>query len=297
VGRCDRQVKLRGYRIELAEIQAVLNRHPQIRSNIVVLREDVSAEPRLVSYVVARQHTSLPPEQLREFLRQSLPEYMVPAIYVQVDALPLTANGKIDWQNLPVPERRSHKQEAITVGPRSPIEEMLVQIWRDLLGVPELGIHDQFFLVGGHSLLATRVMARIQAVLQVALPVQLLFEAPTVAALAHRVEQALRQGEGMQEPPLVAMERPEAIPLSFAQQRLWFLDQLQPGSTSYLNPRALRFPGVVNIKALERSLQEVVCRHESLRTTFAGTASQPVQVIHPMNCYTLPIIDLQGLRQ
>ena len=168
---------MRGYRIELKEIEAVLRQHPDVRDSAVVLREGARGEPRLVSYVVARRRVPLAIEPLAEFLRQTLPEYMVPAVYVQLDVLPLTANGKVDWQNLPVFEQRSHKEHGVIAGPRSPIEEMLLETWRDLLGLPELGIHDQFFLVGGHSLLATRVMAQIQAVLQVALPVQMLFEA------------------------------------------------------------------------------------------------------------------------
>ncbi len=248
-----------------------------------------------MSYVVARQRTSLAPEQLREFLRQSLPEYMIPAVFVQLDRFPLTTNGKVDRHHLPRPEQRAELEQVVVADPRSPIEEILLEIWRDLLSLSELGIHDHFFQVGGHSLLATRVMARIQAVLQVTFPVQLLFEAPTVAELAQRVEQALRKGEGRQEPPLVARERPEEIPLSFAQQRLWFLDLLEPGSTVYLVPRAQWLLGNLDTKALEQSLQEFVRRHEILRTTFEERAGQPVQVIHPAGLSPLPVIDLQGL--
>jgi amino acid adenylation domain-containing protein len=296
-GRGDGQVKLRGYRIEVGEIEAVLRQHPQIRDGVVMLRKDATDEPRLVSYVIGKQRVSIPREQLKEWLRQRLPEYMLPAEYMQIDELPLTANGKVDRDRLPrpLPEQYvvSKAHEAVQL--RSPLEEMVAQVWRDLLGVPVIGAYDDFFALGGHSLLATRVIARLQATLQVTLPVQLLFEAPTVATFAQQVEQVLRQGEEVAIPPLVAGPRPEQLPLSFAQQRLWFLEQLEPGSPAYLVPAALKIEGQLVVSALERSMQELVKRHESLRTIFGEYAGQPVQVIKPAAWVQVPVIDLQSL--
>jgi hypothetical protein len=281
VGRSDGQVKIRGYRIEVGEIEAVLRQHPQVRESVVVVRQDASGESRMVGYVVSKQHVRLASEQLEAYLRQHVPEYMLPAGWVQLDALPLTANGKVDRARLPEPEQHVGEVEHEPVGPRSPLEALVAQVWQDLLGVPMVGVHDSFFALGGHSLLATRVIARLQSMLQVTLPVSLLFAAPTVAELAQHLEQELGQRAGQALPPLVAGKRPEAIPLSFAQQRLWFLDQLEPESTAYLTRHALRFSGHLVEAALERSLHTLVQRHESLRTTFEERAGQPVQVIHP----------------
>ncbi|BCL83203.1 non-ribosomal peptide synthetase [Ktedonobacteria bacterium brp13] len=294
-GRSDGQVKIRGYRIEVGEIEAVLRQHPQVRESVVVVRQDASGESRMVGYVVSKQHVRLASEQLEAYLRQHVPEYMLPAGWVQLDALPLTANGKVDRARLPEPEQHVGEVEREQVGPRSPLEALVAQVWQDLLGVPMVGVHDSFFALGGHSLLATRVMARLQSMLQVTLPVSLLFAAPTVAALAQHLEQELGQRAGQVLPPLVAGKRPEAIPLSFAQQRLWFLDQLEPESTAYLTRHALRFSGHLVEAALERSLHTLVQRHESLRTTFEERAGQSVQVIHPAQRVRLPVIDLQHL--
>jgi amino acid adenylation domain-containing protein len=298
MGRVDGQMKLRGYRVEASEIEAVLRQHPQVRESMVALWRDEGGEPQLVGYVVSRQRMYIAHEQLEAYVRERLPEYMVPGKYVCLEAWPLTANGKVDRRRLPKPESEHGmsltKREIAEA--RSPIEEQIVQIWRDLLGM-KIGIHDNFFAMGGHSLLATRLIARIRAVLQVELPVRAVFEAPTVAALAQRVEQALRKVEGIQLPPFEAGIRPEEIPLSFAQQRLWFLDQLEPGSTAYLAARSLRVEGTLDEHALEWSLQELVRRHESLRTSFVERAGRLVQVIQTVGYASLPVIDLQTLGQ
>ncbi len=296
VGRSDGQVKLRGYRIELGEIEAALRQHPLVWDCAVQLQEDGPGSPRLIGYVVARTAAGLASQDLREMLREKLPEYMLPSGFVMLESLPLTANGKLDRQRLPQPELLPENEPVTQGESRSPIEEMLVQMWKDLLQIPGVGIDDNFFALGGHSLLATRTMARLQAMFQVVLPVQALFEAPTVAGLAQRIEQALRKNERIEMPPLVAGARPEEIPLSFAQQRLWFLDQLEPGSTVYLIPRTLRIEGDIEVYSLKRSLQELIHRHESLRTTFAEREGQPVQVIHPASDIPLFVIDLQGLQ-
>ncbi|BCL83210.1 non-ribosomal peptide synthetase [Ktedonobacteria bacterium brp13] len=295
VGRQDGQVKLRGYRIELGEIEVSLRQHPQVRESVVNLQADALGETRLVSYVVSKQRVTISREQLEEWLRQRLPTYMLPTEYVQIDELPLTANGKIDRERLPRPEQRLTTGADALVQPRSPLEEMVAQLWRELLGISLIGVYDNFFALGGHSLLATRVVARLQTMLQLTLPVQLLFESPTVADLVQRIESIMRQGEMINIPPLVAGVRPEEIPLSFAQQRLWFLDRLQPDSTGYMTPRVQRFAGKLNTAALEQCFHELVVRHESLRTTFEEYVGQPVQVIHPAQRFSLPVLDLSGL--
>jgi amino acid adenylation domain-containing protein len=295
LGRLDHQVKVRGYRIEPGEIEAVLRTHPAVQEAVVLAREDVAGEKRLVAYVVGLQEVTV--AGLRSFLQEKLPAYMIPSQFLLVDAMPLTPNGKLDRLALPAPQQWHVEAEEGQQGARTGIEEVLVKLWSKVLGCAQVGIHDTFFELGGHSLLATQLLARVRAMLGVELPVRAVFETPTVAAFARRVEQALRKGEGIQMPPLVATASPEVLPLSFAQQRLWFLDQLEPGSPAYLIPGALCVDGEIKVQALERSFQELIHRHESLRTTFEERDGQPVQVIHPAGPFTLPVIDLQGLAE
>ncbi|HTK08295.1 MAG TPA: amino acid adenylation domain-containing protein [Ktedonobacteraceae bacterium] len=293
LGRIDTQVKLRGYRIELAEIEAVLRQHPQVADSVVRLQETGPAAPRLIGYVVAR--TQLSSEELDEIARKYLPDYMIPAQFIIIDALPLTANGKVDHRRLPRPELVPRSEASMQNESPGPIEEILLKLWQKLLAAPQIGIYDSFFKAGGHSLLAVRLIAQIRVLFQVELSVPAFFDAPTVAEVAKHVKQALDHNRGLARPPLVAMARPEAIPLSFAQQRLWFLDRLQPGNHAYLVSMTEHL-GFVSIRALERSLEELVRRHESLRTTFTSYAGQPVQRIHPPDRPRLPLIDLCGLR-
>jgi amino acid adenylation domain-containing protein len=299
LGRVDHQVKLRGYRIELAEIEAVLRQHPQVADCTVLLQEEGPAAPRLIGYVVARDAAVLTSvildEMLDEMLREHLPAYMVPSMLITVDELPLTSNGKVDRRHLLKLAQVRGDVVSVQSEPRGPVEDVLLKMWSELLAVPLPGIHDNFFAVGGHSLLATRLIAQIRAIFQIELPVRAVFEGPTVAALAKQVRRALEQNGEQEIPPLVAVARSDAMPLSFAQQRLWFLDRLQPGNSAYLVARSRSFSGPLHVRALERSLEELVCRHESLRTTFALRSGQPVQVIHPAASYRLPLIDLRGL--
>ncbi|HJT56502.1 MAG TPA: amino acid adenylation domain-containing protein, partial [Ktedonobacteraceae bacterium] len=299
VGRADSQVKLRGYRIELGEIEAVLGRHANVRDCVVVMvREEESEQPtegRLVAYVVAQQPLTLSSQELRNFASEQLPAYMLPSIFVLMDELPLTANGKVDRSKLPVPEQSKSEIQPTLVEPRSPIEEILAEIWSELLAIKQIGIHDNFFSLGGHSLLATQVIARLHQVLRVDLPILSLFEAPTVAKLAERVERVLRSEQGTAAPPLVPVSREQDLPLSFAQQRLWFLDQLEPGRASYSKPTAVRLCGKLEVKALAASLEEMVRRHESLRTTFAMKENAPVQVIRKAGQFHLPLAELSRL--
>jgi amino acid adenylation domain-containing protein len=294
VGRVDTQVKLRGYRIEPGEIVAALRRHPRVWDAAVILRTDPPAEPCLVGYVVARRQATLSPQELRAFLAQSLPDFLLPTHLLLLEQLPLTGNGKLDVAALPPPRRLPARQEREAL-PRGPLEEVLAEIWRDLLALPEIGIHDDFFRQGGHSLLVTRLIARLRAVLQVDLPINSLFAAPTIADFAPLVEQALHSEQVRAIPPLLPRERAASVPLSFAQQRLWFLDQLEPHSTAYLLPRVWRIEGALDRVALRVGLSELCNRHEILRTTFPARAGQPIQAIAAPGRRPLPLIDLCAL--
>ncbi|GHO60122.1 hypothetical protein KSB_85970 [Ktedonobacter robiniae] len=232
---------------------------------------------------------------MREFLSETIPEYMIPSQFVPLDALPLTTNGKIDRQQLPKPEIYQGAERALVAEPRNPLEEILLEIWRELLGISTISIYDNFFSIGGHSLLVTQLIARVRAVLQVEISLRSFFETPTLAEFAQGIEQALRGQHQLQAPPLLPTPRTQTLPLSFAQQRLWFLYQLEPESTAYLLARIRRFQGVLDVRAFERSLWAMVQRHEILRTTFEVSTEQPEQVIHEDATVSLPIIDLRGL--
>jgi amino acid adenylation domain-containing protein/FkbM family methyltransferase len=288
LGRLDAQVKVRGYRVELGEIEARLAEHPEVREAVVLAREDVPGDRRLVAYVVG----DVEADALRTHLRQGLPEHMVPAAYVYLDALPLTPNGKVDQKALPAPELASAEDRY--VAPRTPAEEVLAGIWAEVLRLERVGVHDSFFDLGGHSLLATRVVSRVRDVFAIELPLRALFERPTVAELAVRVEEMRRAGLPVL-PAVVPTGRTAALPLSFAQERLWFLDRLEPGSTTYNLPAAWRLTGVLDEAALERALGEIVRRHEALRTVFAEVGGSPVQVIAPFGGFALPVENLSGL--
>ncbi|HEV2735383.1 MAG TPA: amino acid adenylation domain-containing protein, partial [Longimicrobiaceae bacterium] len=268
VGRVDFQVKIRGFRVEPGEVEAALLEHPSLADAAVVARDGAGGVKRLVAYVVAGQgRTAAPAGELREFLRGRLPEYMVPGAFVALDALPLTSRGKTDRAALPEPEAADG--EGGRLAPATPTEEMLAGIFAEVLGVERVGARDGFFDLGGHSLLATRVASRVRGAFGVELPLRALFEAPTVTALSARVDALLREDGGTQAPPLLPVPRDgRPLPLSFAQQRLWFIAQMAPESPAYNMPYALRLRGPLDPAALERALAEVVRRHESLRTTF-----------------------------
>ncbi|HEY3571702.1 MAG TPA: amino acid adenylation domain-containing protein [Thermoanaerobaculia bacterium] len=289
LGRADHQIKVRGFRIELGEIEAALAALDGVRDALVMLREDIPGDPRLVAYVVGEAA----PEALRAGLRDRLPDYMVPAAFVMLPAFPLIANGKVDRRALPAPEHQ--RAEGSYQAPRTPAEEVLAGLWAELLGLERAGADDDFFELGGHSLLATRVMSRLRGAFGVELPLRDLFEAPTPAGLAARIEAARRAGAGLLAPPLVPVPREGPLPLSFAQQRLWFVDQLEPDSALYNLPVALRADGPLDPAVLARVLSEIVRRHEALRTVFAAVNGAPAQVIQPAAPFHLPVVDLGGL--
>jgi amino acid adenylation domain-containing protein len=397
LGRMDDQVKIRGFRVEPGEVAAVLCGHEGVREAVVAVRDDAgTGEPQLVAYVVGTAGEAA----LREHLRRTLPEYMVPSAFVALPGLPLNANGKVDRAALPAPAAAAAAPEKRAVAPRTPVEEVLAGVFCQVLGVEQVSVHDDFFALGGHSLKATRVCGRARSILGVPLkprdlfegatvaklaarveairaaaagvepppplpgpdedededevaadafvaprtPVEEvlagifaevlkvervsvdasffdlgghslkatrvgararavfgvrvgprdLFECPTVAALAERVEAVRAKQLGLL-PPVSPVERGPEMPLSFAQERLWFLDRLQPGNTVYSRPLSLRLRGALNVEALERALAEVVRRHEVLRTVYAERDGVPVQIVRPAGEFTLPLTDLGAM--
>ncbi|MEU4298932.1 non-ribosomal peptide synthase/polyketide synthase [Kitasatospora aureofaciens] len=269
VGRADQQVKVRGFRIELGEIEAALAAHPAVAQTAVLARQDRADDTRLVAYLVPATGHALRPDPLRAHLRELLPEHMVPAAYVPLDALPLTANGKLDRRALPAPDLAP---AAATRAPRTPQEQVLCELFAEVLGVASAGVEDSFFDLGGHSLLAARLAARIRATLGVEMPLRTLFEAPTPAGLAAALVAA-----GPAQTALARRKRPERVPLSFAQRRLWFLHQLEGAAANYHISLAWRLSGDLDRRALEAAVADVVARHESLRTVFPTVDGVPDQ--------------------
>ncbi|HLK61110.1 MAG TPA: amino acid adenylation domain-containing protein, partial [Chthonomonadaceae bacterium] len=291
LGRVDDQVKVRGFRIELGEIESVLSQHPGVREAAVLAREDGTQDKRLVAYVVSR-NGAVHPNDLREHLRDKLPGYMIPSVFVALPSLPLSPNGKVDRKALPAPE--AGEQRETYVAPRTPIEEGLAEIWCEILRVERVGIHANFFELGGHSLLATQAISRFRSTFQVELPLRTLFEAPTIALLAQKIA-ALPGSMADTAPQLQRAAREGRLPLSFAQQRLWFLDQFDPNKSVYTIPMALRLSGSLDIQALQSSFDALRQRHETLRTVFAMVDGEPCQVIQPYAPVALALTDLAAL--
>jgi amino acid adenylation domain-containing protein len=288
VGRDDGQVKVRGYRIELGEIEAVLGAHPGVETCTVTASEE-AGQTRLVGYVVKRGEAALEVESLRAHLRRQLPDHMVPAAWVWLERLPLTSQGKVDRAALPAPgEGASGAPEA----PSGVLEELLAGIWERVLEVERVGARDDFFALGGHSLLATRIMAQVRAALKIEMPLRVLFEAPTLRAFAERVQAARRDPEATPPPPVQRVERGGRLPLSYAQQRLWFVAQLPAASEAYHIAGVLRLRGDLNREALERSFHEIAQRHETLRSTFPTLEGEPVQRVAAALTLRLDVDDL-----
>ena len=292
-GRIDNQVKIRGFRIELGEIEAVLNQNIDVQTSCVIIREDTPGDKYLVAYIVAHYERIPMISELRQFLSSKLPLYMVPQAFVFLESLPLTTNRKVDRRALPAPDKIGNRRDQY-VAPRNGIEEMLVQIWTEILKIEQVGIYDNFFEIGGHSLLATQLVSRIRSLFKIELPLRSLFGAATVAELAHLIGQLQQQNLTLTVPPILPRTKDTELPLSFAQQRLWFLDQLQPNSALYNIPMVLHFRGNLNQKALEQSLLEICDRHEVLRTNFVTIDGQPTQIIQTTR-ETISVVDLQDL--
>lgn len=293
VGRRDHQVKIRGFRIELGEIEARLAQHPDVERCVVVASELQQGHRQLVAYVATT--ATLNADRLRLFLRRTLPDYMVPATFVFLPSLPLTPNGKIDRKALPTPDadRRGDDFEPSV----TQTQELVAGIWAEILGLERIGRRDQFFELGGHSLLATQVMSRVRAAFRIDLPLRTLFDHATVEAFALAVDQALLAGDGGQIPPLLPAPQAEHLPLSFAQQRLWFLAQMDPESGAYNLPFALRLGGTLHHGILERSFLALLRRHETLRTTFSAVDGEPRQVVIQLDHFSIPVEDLTLLSE
>ncbi|BBB01995.1 putative peptide synthetase [Actinacidiphila reveromycinica] len=282
VARADQQVKLRGHRIEPGEVEAVLRAHPSVRAACVMVREDRPGDPRLTAYVVPAAGVSADPDALTAHLGRRLPAYMVPSCVLPLDALPLTPNGKLDRAALPAPERSAPGSGR---PPRGAHEEILCGLFADVLGVPRVGVDDDFFALGGHSLLATRLVGRIRTGLGTETEIRALFEHPTVAGLAAALQAAARPPRL----PLVRQERPPVLPLSYAQRRLWFLHRMDGPSATYNIPFAVRLDGPLDTGALRRALHDVVVRHAALRTSFPAGADGPRQHVTPPDEVRLPL--------
>jgi amino acid adenylation domain-containing protein len=293
LGRIDQQVKIRGFRIELGEIEEGLRQHTAVQESIVLAREDDGQEKRLVAYVVAQETVSA--SDLYAWLKERLPYYMLPSTFVFLDSLPQTPSGKLDRRALPQPDYSQRPElEKPYVAPRTPVEKLLATIWADILKLPQVGVYDDFFDLGGHSLLGTQVISRIRATMRVALPLRTLFESPTIASLGAAI---LQEGTDFLPSPQIPRRAntAEALPLSFAQQRLWFLETLRPDQSLFNSPSAIQLSGMLDVRALTQSCNEIVRRHDVLRATFTAVAGEPQQHIEPYSPFPLPLVDFQDM--
>lgn len=285
-GRVDRQVKIRGFRVELEEIEAVLNRHPDLERAVVEVREDQPGDKRIVAFMVPRPTNRLGLGQLREQLRAQLPAHMIPSTFIELEALPLTVNGKVDRRALLVAaDSRASKVDLTStyLAPRTPLEQVLADIWGEILHLKDVGVHDNFFELGGHSLLATQLVSRVQALFRITVPLRQVFERPTIATLAEVVKDSQQGQSAIQNTKgyeITKTGRGVPLRLSFAQERMWFLYRLSPEAAAYNIPASVRLHGPLNKAALRWAVGELVRRHESLRTTFAQVDGQPRQMIH-----------------
>ena len=310
LGRIDGQIKLRGFRVELGEVEAVLRQHPEVQDAAAAVRYGVGHVPQLVAYVVENKeqtnkeqrsqddHTDpcslfsvlCSPQELRSFLQSRLPEFLVPSAIVVLDALPLTPNGKLDRRALPEPPELTDRAHAEYVAPRSETEQQIAAIWADVLKIERISVEDNFFDLGGHSLLATQLLVRLRADLGIDLSLQTIFEYPSIAELARQIA-PLEPASVVPQSVIPRVSRTERLPLSFPQQRLWLLDQLEPESVRYNLAFAIRLQGALDAELLRRALEALVQRHEALRTTFADDRGEPIQIIHAPAPWPLPVID------
>lgn len=297
LGRSDLQVKIRGFRIELTEVEAKLRQNPKVREAVAIAQTDGINGQRLVAYVVPKLGIHLSKRELREFVAKQLPDYMVPSIFVVLETIPLSPNGKVDRRSLPIPDDTKNRLEVRYVAPKTPTDELLAGIYGEVLGLETVGINDNFFDLGGHSLLATQVVSRIRKLFAVELSVQQIFEHPTIAALGRAIKAACQQGNQADADivPIQAREESEYCLLSFSQQRLWFLNHLEGEDPIYNMPATLRIVGLLRIEILERSLQEIINRQAILRTSFPLIDGKPVQKIAAQIDFALPVVELQSL--
>ena len=300
LGRLDQQVKLRGHRLELEEIEGRLGEQEGIAEAVVWVRERGEGDQRLEAAVVLSAGQQAVPAGVRGWLKERLPDYMVPVSYAVVEALPRTPNGKLDRRGMrALVEARGaeSREEAGEAEGLTELEEVVAGCWKEVLGVERVSRRDHFFALGGHSLLATQLVTRVSERVGRKVPLRLVFEAPRLGEQARGIEGVLRGEGGERMPEIGTVGRSQALPLSFAQQRVWFLDQLEPGSSAYNLPLAVRLTGKLEIEVLERSVREIVQRHEILRTVFDEQQGELVQVILPRGGSELIYEDLRGMRE
>ncbi|MHC5725552.1 MAG: condensation domain-containing protein, partial [Nostoc sp.] len=294
LGRIDDLVKIRGFRVELGEVEAVLSKHPQINQAVAKVFGESAREKYLVAYFVPSPGETVKVEQLRTFLTDQLPDYMIPSAFIEMESFPLTPNGKVNRRTLPEPTTSRPELGQTFVEPRTPTEEILAGIWRDVLGLEQVGIYDNFFDLGGHSLLATQVIALTRKAFGIELPILSLFESPAIAPLAQKI--ATAKAPDRQELSLKRFpSQNEPIPISLTQLELWFFDQFYPGNSIYNLPLVYRITGALNEKALSESLREIVRRHETLRSTFQVKNGQVVYAVVNDPVFDFSVIDLQHL--
>jgi amino acid adenylation domain-containing protein len=299
LGRLDHQVKIRGFRIELGEVEGALRKFPAVKETVVLAREDRPGDKQLAAYVELRPGSKEPADELaalRGFLRERLPEYMLPPHILVLESWPVTANGKLDRKALPAPAAEAAAiREAGKAAPRTPVEEVLVGLWADVLALPEVGIHDDFFALGGHSILIAQLVGRIRAALGIELPIRRLFELPTVAKQAEVVEEALRDSPDSKTPPMTRWRDLQRVPLSYAQERLWLQYGLDPSSGAYNVPVGIRLRGRLRPYSLYRAVAEIVRRHEALRAVFHSTEQGALASIDEAVRLPWRRLDLAGL--
>ncbi|RKZ83180.1 MAG: non-ribosomal peptide synthetase, partial [Candidatus Parabeggiatoa sp. nov. 1] len=294
-GRVDQQVKIRSFRIELGEIEAVLAKHPAVQQAVVIVWEVHPDDKRLAAYIIPNRKAAPTQNELHHFLKKQLPDYMVPVAFVMLEKLPLTPNGKIDRYALPTPDPFERTLDEL-VAAHTPIEEVLTTIWTEVLALEQIGIHDNFFELGGHSLLFTQVISRVLETLKVELPMSSLFDYPTITELAHHIEILRWQKPNLQQAPAIQpISRQQNLPLSSNQEQLWFLVQLNPNVPFYNESNTVHINSTLNVVVLEQSLNEIIKRHEVLRTTFTTVDGLPVQNIMQPSTFHMPVVEFREL--
>ena len=293
LGRLDAQVKIRGLRIEPGEIEAALNRHPRVKDVLITTVENEPSDMQLAAYVVPGSSPKPGINELHDFLKTQLPDYMIPHFFVFLEALPLLPNGKINRKALPPPQSKAAVSENVYTAPVNKTQRKLARIWSEVLGVKKIGIYDDFFQYGGDSLSALLAITRIRKTLNVEISIKDFFKKTTIASLAELIDKKQPTLERSFHLQIGKFPKPPRIPLSAAQEQLWFLAQLEPGNPNYNLGAALRLEGALDIKALRNSLQEIVERHEILRTAFAESGGKPFQIIKPAFAIDLPVINLE----
>jgi len=292
LGRRDQQVQIRGVRVELGEIENLLRAHETVADVAVIDREDADGNKFLVAFVTMTNGTG--PEPLRQYLADKLPPTMMPSAFIELDQLPRTLNGKIDRKALPDLELLQAEQEMIA-GKLTPLEEIVAGIWCEVLRIPSIARTGNFFNLGGHSLLVTQVLARVREYLKVDVPIRSIFEAPTLEAFARLIQEQLSHGQQTELTTIPRVERQPELPLSFAQERMWFFERLSSGTSAFNIALGVKFTGPLNVSALEQTFSEIIRRHEGLRTVFRESNGQPVQIIQSPSRFRLPVVDLSSL--